>query len=299
MKRLALIAASLPVVVMAHVVEFDLQLPAYVGNYPSDGGIYALEWTDVIAPGPKASVTIFGTRAALSPFDAPDGSVIASDISPSSPVNVFDWDTTTFEDGCWQPYAIIDDPIEGRSITRGEGRITVANGGNVPPAIWVTTPRAALPGPDRRLALEWALDEPDDPSLVSVVWRAGDGEEGTLVAGLPLSAGTRSATYAIDVRRLPPKPIFLRVIVSSGDAGWCDAWWGGFVTGRSDELVDGGTPSDAGIGTHDAGSGDAGSLPPDAGEPPLPADAGTEPSMKAPGCGCNSAEGFASLAMSI
>ncbi len=286
-----LLLAVLPAAAIAHVIQFNLELPAYLGNYPDpDSGIYTLQWTDTIAPGPKANIQLWATRAAFTPFETPDGSLlIAPDISPSSPVNVYDWDTADAGDGCWQPYAIIDDPLEGRTVSKAEGRVTVAHGPNVPPAIWVTTPRAALPDRDLRLQLEWALDEPDDPSVVSVLWKASDGEEGTLVTGLPLSAGTRSATYSIDVRRLPPKPIFLRVTVSSGDGGFCDAWWGGFVTGRPDALPDAGGAPDAGP---DAGS------PVDAGENP-PADGGTTIPPAPRGCGCNSAEGLTLLGMSI
>jgi len=296
LKRAGPIAALVcSLAAVAHVVEFDLQLPAYVGNYPEDGGIYTLQWTDTIAPGPKAQVSLWATRLAFSPFEAPDGSIsIAPEVFPSSPVNVYDWDTTDAGEGCWQPWALIDDPIEGRSISKAEGRITISHSGNVPPAIWITTPRTELPDRDARLALQWAIDEPDDPSVVSVLWKAGDGEEGTLVTGLPLSAGTRSASYTIDVRRLPEKPIFLRVTVSSGDGGFCDAWWSGFVTGRADLLEDGGTdagPMDAGSDAG-AGAGDAGA-PPDAGELE-----GPPPEVRI-ACGCNSAEGLSLLAMSI
>ncbi|MBK7864217.1 MAG: hypothetical protein IPJ65_37595 [Archangiaceae bacterium] len=206
---------------------------------------------------------LLATRAAWTPFDTPDASLLISDdIAYTSPINLFDWDTADAGDGCWQPYAVVIDPIEGVSYSKGAGRITVAHGGNVPPAVWVTTAKSELPDDAGNLTLDWELDEPDDPSRVSITWFDGRGEQGSLVANLPLSAGTRTASYTFDVHRLPPRPLWLRLDVTSGDGGWCDAWWQGFVTGQADAP-------DAGV--------DAGTL-----------DGGAGPGDKA-GCGCGSA----------
>lgn len=274
MRRATFFVALLPLAALAHVVLFTLELPRFTGNYPADGGIFTVQWVDQVAAGPKATVALWATQAAWGPFEAPDASLLISpDVAPGSPVNLFDWDTSDAGEGCWQPYAVIDDPIEGVSFSKATGRVTVVRGANVPPAIWVTTSKTELPDRDARLTLEWELDEPDDPSRVTILWTAGDGDEGTLAANLPISAGTRTASYTFDVHRLPPKPIWLKLEVRSGDAGFCDAWWSGFVTGRSDELVDAGV---------DAGS------PTDAGADAGPADAGTEVPITPRGCGCHS-----------
>lgn len=279
LRRAALAAAMLAAsAAFAHVIVFTLELPAYVGNHPGDGGIFTLQWVDQAAAGPKAIVTLYATRTAWSPFDSPDASLlIATDIPYASPVDVWDWDTRDAGEGCWQPYAVIDDPIEGVSSSKAAGRVTITRGANVPPAIWVTTAKTALPDRDAKLTLEWDVDEPDDPSRVDLRWTAGDGDEGVLVSGLPLSPGTRTASYTFDVRRLPPKAVWLKLEIFSGDAGRCDAWWSGFVTGRSDELLDAGSASDAG------------SAPSDAGPPgPLPR-----------GCGCHTTEAVSLCALAL
>src|SRR5687767_753761 len=136
MRRLALATCLFAAAALAHVIAFTLQLPAFVGNYP-DGGIYTVQWVDQAAAGPKATVSLWATRPAWSPFDAPDAALLIwPDIAYTSPVNLFDWDTADAGEGCWQPYAIIDDPIEGLSVSKGEGRITIWRGSNVPPSIW-------------------------------------------------------------------------------------------------------------------------------------------------------------------
>jgi hypothetical protein len=282
----------LPLVALAHVVSFTFTLPRTVGNATGDGGIFTLTWVDQIAAGPKTDARLYATRAAWSPLEAmPDASQvieIATGVSTASPIDLYDWDTADAGEGCWQPYALMDDSIEGLIIAKAEGRVTVMRGTNVPPAIWVTTHPAALPGPDKRLTLEWDVDEPDDESVITVSWVAGDGERGTLATGLVLDAGTRSASYTFDVQRLPPKAIWLRVEIHSGDGGWCDSWWRGFVTGRSDELAD------AGVDGGTDGGADAGPLE----EPDAGTDAGTEPPPPRPhGCGCSGSWGHCGLAL--
>ena len=279
---LHLAAASLVVlagsIALAHVVAFDIVLSRRTGNFPDSAGIFPLQWVDQESRGGMATARLFVTRAAYGPFGAPDANdviAVSAPIPLSSPVNVADWDTRDAGAGCWQPYAVIDDPVEGQLVSLAEGRVTVGGA----PAIWVMTPAAAQPDDAGRLLLTWEMDSSLD-SAVAIEWQTFDGVRGTAAARLPLSAGTRTASYGVDVSLLPARATFLQLTLTS-DAGTCDAWWRGYVIRA---VVDAGQP-DGGMSS-DGGAADAGA--PDAGRPADggAADAGGD--LRRGGCGCDS-----------
>ena len=176
----------------------------------------------------------------------------------SSPIDFTDWDTADAGEGCWQPFAQIDDPMEGLRIVPAQAMLTVGRG-NVPPALWVS----GVQDGGGRARVAWVIDEPDDPSRVTIYWADADAGEGVVAANLPLSAGTQTASYELDLHRLPARPVWLRLELTSGDGGWCHAW-------SRDSLV--GADDDAGTLARDAG-------PPDAGGTMAPPR----------GCGCDGA----------
>lgn len=223
---LALVTSS---VALAHAFVLDFIFNRSVPNFASDAGIVPLQWLDMEEAGGAAVVRLRASRRALSPFDRPDANdvlVLSDDIPLGSPIDFHDWDARDAGEGCWQPYAILYDVIDGEQLARAHARVTVVHGDNVPPSLWVMTPREKQPDDAGRLQLQWDLDEPDDYSTTQISWVAADGERGLVVGGLPLSAGTGSASYAIDTRRLPRKPVWFHIEMRSGDAGvYCDAWW--------------------------------------------------------------------------
>lgn len=262
------VLASSPVV-FAHVFVLDFVFNRTVPNFANDAGIVPIQWVDREEAGGAAVVRVRASRRALSPFEAPDANdvlILSDDIPLASPIDFLDWDTRDAGEGCWQVYAILYDVVDGEQLARAHARVTVVHGDNVPPALWVWTRREAQPDDAGLLQLQWEINEPDDPSLTNISWVTADGERGPLVSNLPLTAGTASATYAVDARRLPAKPVWLHLEMRSGDAGYCDAWWEGHLNGT---LADGGARTDGGV--------------PDAGSP----DAGADPARGA-GCGCAS-----------
>ncbi len=237
--------------------SFEIALPRYTGNVPDDAGLFPLQWTDQESIGGMATARLMVTSRAWGPFGLPDGSVLlpVTDAIPlSSPTDFADWDSRDAGPGCWQPYADIDDPIEGRQVSKAEGRISTLGG----PAVWVTTPLGAQPDDAGRLLLAWEIDSAL-PTLTSIEWYSADGEHGTVVAGLPVGGGQRTSAYSVDVARLPPKPAWLYLVLSS-DAGACDAWWSGYVNRAPVDdagVVDGGVP-DAGVVADAGGEGPRG-----------------------------------------
>lgn len=237
--------------------SFEIALPRYVGNVPDDAGLFPLQWTDQESIGGMATARLMVTSRAWGPFGVPDGSVLlpVTDAIPlASPTDFADWDSRDAGPGCWQPYADIDDPVEGRQVSKAQGRISTLGA----PAIWVTTPLAAQPDDAGRLLLGWEIDSAS-ASVTHIEWYTVDGEHGTVVAGLPLSAGRRTSAYSVDVARLPAKPTWLYLVLSS-DAGWCDAWWSGYVNrGPVQEAgVDDGGVRDAGVAGDAGGDGPRG-----------------------------------------
>lgn len=279
MRAVVFLALLAPFAAHAHYFAFDFVTPSGVGTR-TDGGFTAVQWVDGADPNGLAELTLYASRNGISPF------VLASKdtqfgplaIPVNDPANIVLWDARAVPPGCYQPFALMIDQIEGTTVRPSTGLVTVGplDGGNIPPAIWVLNQDFEKPPPDGgNFGLRLKVDDPDDVGEVSIRWSDGRDGGGTLVQGLPTSDGGGTLTYAINTATLPLAPVYyLQVEIRGFDGQLCNVWWGGYLPGRSE--------ADAGI---DAGSDDAGVVD-DAGTP----DGGvvvTPPK----GCGCGTSGG--------
>jgi hypothetical protein len=270
----------------AHVVNFDFVEPSGAGNV-ADAGSYTLQWLDSYDSTGMTKFELYAARSGVGPFATGlDASVeiTSASISINDPLNLYLWDLTQVEPGCYQPFALVHDPLEGTSARPAAGVVTVApaDGGNVPPSLWFTTVTGAQPDDAGNLSLEVDYQDPEDPGTLELDYFGSDHDGGTLAQGLPLPKGGGRVAYSFPLVFLPhPGSYFVRAVAHSNDGRDCQVWWGGsiFVPG------DAGSTDDAGF---DAGQ-DAGE-PFDGGTP----DGGTTPTPNK-GCGCGA--GGASLAL--
>ena len=272
--RAVLIAALLavPGAARAHYFAFDFVTPSGVGTR-TDAGLTAVQWVDGPDPNGLAELTIYAARNGLSPFiPAPrDVQFGPLAIPVNDPGNVALWDARAVAPGCYQPFAVMTDRIEGTSVRPSTGLITVGpiDGGNLPPAIWVLNAEFEKPPADGgTFALRLKVEDPDDVGEVEIRWSDGSDAGGTIVTGLTTADGGGTLTYSLNPRLLPAASVYyLQVEVKGFDGQQCAVWWSGYLPGKA---------------TPDAGAPDA--SVPDAGA----ADAGTEV-LPPRGCGCNQA----------
>ena len=265
---------------LAHVVPFDFVAPSGVGQ-ATQGGKTTLQWVDGMDPQGLAAFQLFAARNGLPPDGPPARDVTISDagLPVNEPSNVFEWNAAGVAPGCAQPFAVMQDAIEGETVrpSRGVLRIRPDDGGNEPPALWVVTPPDELPSVDGTLQVRVKVVDPDDVGTLTLWWTRGDA--GGLLAGpLPVPDGGGLLSYPLRRAQLPPGTTYLRAEVVGFDGQRCAVWWPGVLEG----------PEDA--GAPDAGTVDAGT--PDAGT----SDAGMTPSPAPRGCGCQGAPGAVLLA---
>jgi uncharacterized protein (TIGR03382 family) len=270
MLRAVLLATLLaPCLARAHAVSFDFVFPSGIGTH-TDGGFTALQWVDGADPNGLATLTFYASRTGLPPFAAAprDVPITTTPINVNDPANVVAWDATQVPPGCYQPFAVMHDSIEGETSRLSAGVVTVvpADGGNVPPAIWILNLDFEKPQDGGMFALRLKIDDPDDVGEVALRWTDGADAGGTLVAGLPTNDGGGTLTYAFNARALPPADIYyLQAEVTAFDGQQCAIWWSGNLPGNA--------PKDAGMM--------------DAGE----ADGGVNPPLMPKGCGCSQGAG--------
>lgn len=248
---------SLPA--LAHYVPFDFIAPSGLGQR-TDGGFTALQWADGDFVD-QATVRIYAQRSGLHPFEAPRRDVALTDagLPVKDPRNVVPWDARALDAGCYQPFAEVIDEIEGITTRPAGGIVAVGNA----TAVWVLNPVGD--GFDAgTFSFRFAVDEPDDPSTFAIGWLSGTTDAGgELVRELPLNKGGGTASYTVQLSRLPPlDTYYLWVESRSADGSTCRVFWNGHLAGP-------GVPSSG----FDAGSSDAGVT-----VPPAPG-----------GCGCGSA----------
>ena len=127
-------------VVEAHVVPFRFVVPDGVGTR-ADGGVVAVQWTAGPDPTGAAEFSLYASRNGTAPFAVPryDATIDATSRVPVDGVR--GWDARALPPGCYQPFAQMDDQIEGTTWRRAEGLIAIglADGGNAPPAVWVSS----------------------------------------------------------------------------------------------------------------------------------------------------------------
>ncbi len=282
MRSLALGCLLFAGAAQAHLVAFDFIAPSGAGQV-SDGGVYALRWVDSVDSTGMTVFELYAARGGVGPFASGlDASVEVTQASVAidDPLDLFLWDTRGLEPGCYQPYALVHDPIEGTSARPAAGVVTVAptDGGNVPPSLWFVTVPSTQPDDAGNLALELDYEDPEDPGTLALEWYGSDHDGGALASGLPLPQGGGHFAYTLPRALLPgPGSYFLRAVAHSQDGRDCAVWWGGFVwVPGGDGGVDAG--ADAGTDAGDAA---------DAGQP----DAGTTPPPPSRGCGCDAAGG--------
>ena len=241
-----------PLVARAHYFTFDFVTPSGVGTR-TDGGFTVLQWVDGADPNGLAELTLYAARNGISPFvvAARDAQFGPQAIPVNDPTNLAVWDARAVPPGCYQPFALMVDQIEGTTVRPSSGLVSVGplDGGNLPPAIWVLNQDFEKPPTDGgSFALRLKVDDPDDVGEVTIRWSDGADAGGTVVQGLPTSDGGGTLTYAFNPRVLPRASVYyLQAEVRGHDGQRCSVWWGGYLPANA--MVDAGV---------DAGSGDAG-----------------------------------------
>ncbi len=274
----------------AHVIPFELLAPVGAGNR-SDGGV-TLQWSDGPDPGGTATVWFYASRRTIAPFEYPraDAGVFIGNAAIADSTNVLRWNGAGLDAGCYQPFAIVSDPMDTNVHVAG-GNFTLVDGPNVPPSIWITSHVSQPVAADGTFTLRWMVDD-DDASTVTLRRFDPTGAEAIIAQGITMPAGGGQGAYVVDLKPLPARQtVYFHAEVVSADGRRCDAFWPGFLfTTQS---------YDAGI---DAGT-DAGTSPDDGGfAPDASADAGPSVAEAPRGCGCGAAHGAllaASLPLSV
>jgi hypothetical protein len=273
----------------AHALAFDFVEPDGAGER-TDGGFYTLTWLDGPDPSGSTLVRFHATRPALLPWGMPDGGVTVDITSGAVAIadnaNAYQWDATQVAAGCWQPWATMSDPIEGASTIPARGLVTVVNGANVPPSVWVTNPVGAAPTDAGIFSVTFFVDDPDDATLVTLEAQQSTGAPRRLATDLPFTSGGGAGSFPVDVAPLGGGVWFLHALVRNADGGSCDAWWpGALYLSGVDAGVDAGVP-DSGSGGGAGGSGGSGGAGGGGGDGQPPG-----------GCGCTSTGSFGLLAL--
>lgn len=260
----------------AHTFAFDFITPSGAGTR-TDGGVTVIQWVDGPDPNDLAKLTLYAQRNGIAPFGVgvKDAQYGPMGIPVSDPLNLAVWDATGLPTGCYQPFALMVDQIEGTTLRLSTGVVTVApaDGGNVPPALWVLNQPGEKPSDAGTLGLRIKIDDPDDRGTLAIRWSNGADAGGMVVSGLPVPDGGGTVTYAVDPRFLPPaQTYYFEAEVTSFDGQVCAVWWSGNVAGSIPAAPDAGG-GDAGV--------DAGMDPSDGGPPVNPPR----------GCGCSAGGG--------
>lgn len=263
-----------PALAAAHVVPFVFTAPSGAGERAMADAA-GLQWS-ADDPQDIADFTLWAVQGTAAPFAEPPKNVaiMPGAQAVSSPLQVFSWDTRGVTPGCYQPFAEVHDPIEGRSLRLAPGVIGVgpSDGGNQPVVAWIAGTGAHGADPDGGFTLEFQVLDPDDAPVVSVRYLTATLDAGgTLATGLDPGSGT----FIVDTRQLLPSAGWYLELVAQTPSSSCAVWFQGELLPAPPVAADdAGTPgSDAG---DDAGAPDAGTMRP----PP-------------PGCGCAGAEGSA------
>ncbi|MBX7101792.1 MAG: hypothetical protein K1X89_29020, partial [Myxococcaceae bacterium] len=221
---------------LAHVVPFDFVAPSGVGQ-ATQGGKTTLQWVDGMDPQGLAAFQLFASRGGLPPDAPPARDLTLSDagLPVNEPSNVFEWVTSGLAPGCAQPFAVMQDTIEGETVrpSRGVLRIRPEDGGNEPPALWVVTPPDEPPAADGTLQVRVKVVDPDDVGAVTLSWTRGDAG-GFLAGPLPVPDGGGLLSYPLRRGELPPGAAFLRAEVVGFDGQRCAVWWPGVLQGPDD-----------------------------------------------------------------
>lgn len=278
-----MIPAAVMAAVLSHTFAFDFVTPSGVGT-KTDGGFTVIQWVDGPDPNDLAKLTVYAARDGIAPFQPGrlDAQFGPMGIPLSDPLNLVVWDARAVPPGCYQPFAVMVDQIEGTTLRLSTGLVTVVptDGGNVPPALWVLNQPSEAPTDAGMFGVRIKVDDPDDVSTIAIRWSNGADAGGTVVAGLPVPDGGGTLTYAINPRFLPPaQAYYLNVEVTAFDGQRCNVWWSGYLRGV--------------LPPPDAGSPDAG--PGDAGEDGGPPSDGGPPGPMPRGCGCSAGGAEAGL----
>ncbi len=261
-RLVAALCALMGPVASAHAVRFQFVVPD--GAARSTGGQAVVQWLAGPDPTGSAEFSLYASRGGIPPFGAPSYDATLDATSRVPVDGVFAWDVAGVPPGCYQPFAEVDDQVEGVTWRPAPGILAVApaDGGNLPPVIWVTTPANEPVSADGGLRLSYRVEDPDDATRVSIEWVQADGGSGVIAAGLGAPSGSTGASVLIAPAKLPAaESCFLRVKAQSDDGRSCTVWWTGRLTGAA---------------------------PPDGGQGGGPPDAGQTPN-RPQGCGCGAA----------
>jgi hypothetical protein len=266
-----------PVAAAAHVVPFDFIAPSGAGERTVDDAA-GVQWS-ASDPMDIADFTLWAVRGTAAPFVEPpkDVAVMSGARAVNDPLQVYSWDTHGVTPGCYQPFAEVHDPIEGRSLRLAAGIIGVgpSDGGNQPVVLWLGGSGVHRADADGGFTLQFqVLDPDDDPQLIVRYLTATLDGGGTLATGLRADSGT----FVVDTHQLLPAAGWYLQIEAQTPSSTCAAWFQG-------ELLPP-LPN----GDDDAGVADAGPPTADAGQP----DAGTAPAPRA-SCGCANAGGSVAI----
>ncbi|MBX7113743.1 MAG: hypothetical protein K1X64_05355 [Myxococcaceae bacterium] len=275
----ALLAAS---AASAHVVNFAFTAPEGVGNRVADGGFAVLQWTDGPDTPDVARVSLYAVAGGVSPLVTVDPQTLIA-ITPgelriNDPTNVYAWDTSGLTTGCYQPVAILNDPLEGvvRAIA-APGVFSVGQANELPPSIWITSSADTTADENGNLALRAVIDIPFGEATIAFNF-VQPGHETPVENVLVVNGSVHEVTFVLNTRQAPAGLSFVRarIATTAGRFAQCDAYWQGLVQVGS---LDGGEL------LFDGGFGDGGVLGPrlglDASGPPVWGGGGA--------CGCGSA----------
>lgn len=244
---------------LGHNVAIEFLEPVGVGSR-SDGGEVLLRWVDDPDPLDAASLSFFARRPALTPFEVVTSigvgalALHGAEIPVSDALNELRWDARGVEPGCYQPYVLVSDQVEGLWWREAPGQVVVdpLDGGNRPAAIWLTMDPAQPLAEDGTWPITFATDDPDDAprvtlELVSLSTRTAK----ELASSIEVPAGKTVSTFVLETRGLTPGAYTVHAIARAGEGPPCDAWFGGILRVPAfPNPGDGGDPA----GSHDAGS---------------------------------------------
>ncbi len=248
-------------VALGHGIAFEFLSPSGVGSR-TDGGEAVVRWSDGPDPLDVATLSFFARRPALTPFElvttVTTGALAlhGPEIAVSDPVNELRWDARAAEPGCYQPLVLVSDQVEGTSWQGAPGQLVVdpLDGGNRPPAIWLTMDPAQPVANDGTWAITFVVDDPDDAAEVTLELVSLETRAALELARLSLLPGATSGEFMLDTRAVAPGAWAVHAHVRGGDAAPCDAWYAGVLRVARTPLADAGTGA-ADAGTTPAGPG--------------------------------------------
>ncbi|MBI3181013.1 MAG: hypothetical protein HYZ28_02590 [Myxococcales bacterium] len=286
------IAAALllsPFAALAHGTLFTFLAPDGVGNLP-DGGMALIRWS-AYEPLGTVMLDFYASRRALSGWpqtgsQAPDVLINPTSLLVADAGDTYAWVTSAAPAGCYQPYAMLRDPVEGDEYVESQGKVTVPGPSFVPPAVWIANTPGELVDPYGTFEIRFRVHDPDSATSVSLKYRDATGVYG-IAEGLELPDGGGEGRYPFSVAGIPKGLYQLYARAEAPNEPPCETTWRGML------WVPGGPYLDAGVS--DGGRCSPGGCGPCAGCEPagqcraLPAGSAGDPPCAPFACGGDSA----------